>query len=497
MVNPKRVPHLLMVFTMLGLLLAACGSEQSNSVPTITPLAVITTAVATTQAPNTSTVTSILPTQAPNTSKATPIPPTQVATVTPIRPIATAPASTAQPIGGNSFSSLSDWWNVNHDASNTNYNPNEKVLTAANVSSLAKKWIMGTPSTYTLVWNGFVISSNSNGQLQSYEINTGEPAATYVGSNSEPFSTYIASEYLEPFAILSSGLLFLYTKQDKGRCLTSYDLLSGSLVSCVPHQGSDNNSVSQIVQANNLVLTSTFSEEKKDLVGYAFNAQNGQVKWSVKELGKTTPTDSRSANGGLAGDWEDWVVAGNLAILNTPTAIAYDLNSGREVWHKDLPYSDSLGRDIMAANGTVIVSARKSEFYAYDASTGNLKWSKTPDNAGSGRLLATNGTQVFVSTFNNTNMVYSLDLATGKVLWQQPLEALSSAALTNDLLFIAAGNNVYALQATTGKIVHKLDVTSKEEYPIQHLAVAEGHLIVTGFRVARLYEHWVAVYGLK
>jgi len=498
MVNPKRVLHLLMVFTMLGLLLAACGSEQSNAVPTTTPGATIptsattaqatTTSVTTTQPANTSTATPIPPTQPANTSTATPIPPTQPATVTPILPTTTALASTTQPLGGNSFSSLSDWWNEKHDASNTNYNPNEKVLTAANVSSLTKKWTIDTSSRYALVWNGFVISRNPKGLLQSYEIDTGKLAATYAGT-----------EGAESFAILNTGRLLVYINQDKGKCLASYDLLSGNQVSCVSPQGSDNNSVSQIVQANNLVLASTFNKEQKDPVAYAFNAQNGQVKWSVKASGDIP-------FGGYGGDW---LVAGNLAILKSSEAVAYDLNSGREIWRKKL--LTGIGREILAANGTLVAYERGGgvdnlPFTAYDATNGNLKWSKTLDNAGPGRLLASNGTQVFVSTHNETysktdarllsssETAYSLDLATGKLLWQQPLaREASSAVLTNDLLFIGAGNTVSALQATTGKLLYKLDLTEVGDY-ISHLAVAEGHLIVTG-KSGDQYRTFV--YGLK
>ncbi len=497
---------LLIVFIQIGLLLAACG-DTATSVPSTSAVSAATaqpTTAATTAIPATTSV--AVTTSAPVTTSAatTAVPATTVATTPPTTTLApattisvlegsspvnttspsattTAPATpkatvapeiTKSSVGGNSFNDLSDWWNVWHDASNTNYNPNEKILNASNINLVIRKWARDTLSPYALVWNNFVISRNRSGQLQAYEIEAGKPAATYGTSKDGTF------------AILGTGLL--YTTEEDGNFLAAYDLLGGSQAfRTKAAQSSAGSQVSVVVQANSLVLTGTSREGGN---ASAYNGQEGKLKWSAK-------TSEPSYAG------TNWVVAGNLAILNSvPQAIAYDMNTGREVWRKDL--AAGLSRQMLAANNTLVTyktngGVTPAEFNAYDAQTGNLKWSKTFDNTSSGGILASNGSQLFLETNSETSSaVYALELATGKELWRKSFQGLipRAATLTNDLLFFASGSSIYAVQTSDGKTLQKLGVQWVVEYVTQ-IIVSEGQLVITGSDIKNNYTTFVLSLG--
>lgn len=154
----------------------------------------------------------------------------------------------------------------------------------------------------------------------------------------------------------------------------------------------------------------------------------------------------------------DPVVAdGRIFTLDSRAQVVATSTSGATLWARDLtPASDSSndasGGGLAYAGGTVFVSSGFGVVSALDAATGKVKWQQRMDAPGSGAPAAVGGL-VYVISRDNTAWV--MDAATGKVKWrltgtpsQSGVVGASSPAVTDRLVLLpfASGEIVAALR---------------------------------------------------
>ena len=183
---------------------------------------------------------------------------------------------------------------MSHDAGRTRYNDNEKTLTAGNVQNLQPVWQTAMGSQYALVWNGFVITLNADGQFQNFAIKDGTPGAAY-GSK---------TPYAE-FGLWAVGRL--YTVEGQGEFLAAYNAMGGQQIFRQSHNRPGDSLVADgsfgvVTQSDGTVLLGTTNNTNNgaaEATSYSLSGQDGSVKWAVK-----------------TGVGSNWAVTGKVAILN-------------------------------------------------------------------------------------------------------------------------------------------------------------------------------------
>lgn len=166
------------------------------------------------------------------------------------------------------------------------------------------------------------------------------------------------------------------------------------------------------------------------------------------------------ADGRLAGRIV-YVSVGLSAGLTTPGLVeALDAQTGRMQWKAQTVTTSG---EPVVAQGALYVGADDGTVRAFDATTGQSRWSFTRTVGVSAQLgldgyVAVDGGAVFVTS--DGGAIYALDSATGKQRWLYTLPATQSHIYTvpvvaGGLVYVAAGGidgAVYALDAATGKL---------------------------------------------
>jgi eukaryotic-like serine/threonine-protein kinase len=116
--------------------------------------------------------------------------------------------------------------------------------------------------------------------------------------------------------------------------------------------------------------------------------------------------------------------------------------------------------------------------YAFNASTGCLRWTYTTSGPVNGSPAVVNGVVYVVSQFD----VYALDAGTGALLWEFGSGGVGSPTVTNGVVYFGADNgngdtNVYALDAITGVLLWAYTPVAAVQ---SSLAVANGVVYVGG-----------------
>lgn len=500
-----KVGSLALALLMFSLLLASCGSPTpvaavatpgANVLPFagLTPVATAKTTTktnpTTTKATVPPTVTPVIsnlptvtppptlapkPTNTPLPPTATPAPPTATPTATPAPPTATATAvvastaaetalpPTATPIAPpptnlNHYLGLADWWDVAHDAGATAYNGNETTLTASNVSQLKPSWNTVMSSSYAPVWNKQVVIENVGGQFQNFDLTNGNSGATYGVKN--PGAA---------FRVWAAGRIF--TLEDNGQYLASYNISDGKQLFRTTHQGSSdqgiaNGTISTIAQADGTVLIGSNSGGNGPSTDYILNALSGGVNWKIN-----------------TGAQSQWRIGGNVAVLYTVGNLTgYNLQSGRQLWQintkQPMDYIADATRLLEVNTVNSATQPGSVTINSYNISNGQQEWTKKYGGSLQASLLGSNSRQVFVAVTDQssqTTILYALDATNGNEQWKQTVSNVGPAALAGNLLFVATGGKVSVLNTADGSSVTSIDSGQSQ---ISWLAVAEGHLLV-------------------
>lgn len=142
---------------------------------------------------------------------------------------------------------------------------------------------------------------------------------------------------------------------------------------------------------------------------YAFDAQNGTIKWTF-ELNNS-------------GVWTDMISSpayyDSIIYVGSSDQNIYAVNAftGKEVWHYHT--NSTLGffySSPVVTNGTVYIPGYEPKFYALDAKTGGIKWSRDfPRDFQSSPAYYNNS--IFITS--NDGTLYAIDASTGNTIWYQ------------------------------------------------------------------------------
>ena len=154
---------------------------------------------------------------------------------------------------------------------------------------------------------------------------------------------------------------------------------------------------------------------------------------------------------------------------------ALDAVSGEQVWAAGVPYPYGVEFAVTVANGKLYAPGASGEFYAMDASTGEVLWSLDVGMGSESPPTVLNG----VVYLTAVNTAYALDEATGEEIWSYGTEKFPAvdhpAVVSDGVYYFAPDSNLYALDVTTGHM--------RWYYPADDLitdvpVVAEGMVLV-------------------
>lgn len=121
--------------------------------------------------------------------------------------------------------------------------------------------------------------------------------------------------------------------------------------------------------------------------------------------------------------------------------------------------------------------------YAFNASDGSLRWSYTTTGVVDTTAVVANGVVYFGSDdaaqATSAGILYALNTSDGSLLWQftfPELTLLSSPAIANGIVYIAAGGVIYAFNASNGSMLWKFLTDSSLSDFFLAPSVANGFL---------------------
>lgn len=413
------------------------------------------------------------------------------------------------------------WEAFGRDVMGSHHNPDETILTPANVGQLKPKWTFtteGDVSSQPLLINGVLYFGSWDGNEYAVDAKTGAKLWAYdAGQSSRAAAAY------------GEGLLFF---GDVAGILHAVDAKTGALKwkkKIDPHPATM--ATSSPIYHQGRVYIGVSSREEMAVLGkrdyqcctfrgsiVAYDAKTGDEAWRFYVIPDEAKEQGKDKAGvpilGPAGGsvWSTvtldpaskrlYATTGNQytqpAAKNINSILALDLTNGKLLWsyeampRKDIwtmgcrnnPECDDLDFDFGSApvfvkgpgGKKLVVAGQKSGWaYGVDVATGKLVWSTevgTPGKLGGIEFgLASDGERIYAGISNAGNKdkqgwVSALDGATGKVLWKTvaPDGGSNFGPITvsgkgaNRLVWAGSSkNHVYAYNAADGKILWEFD----------------------------------------
>jgi len=403
--------------------------------------------------------------------------------------------------------SSADWPQFRRDDQRTGNNPNQTLITKANVSTLAPKWISDTRGgmfASPIIFNGEVYKADLGGHILELNEATGATAWTFLSVDGAGFISTPA---------YSNGVLYEGTV--KGG-FYAVDAATGALKFQYPSVILNSSFESSALVAGGAVyvgVTNLNEDNNGCIAGDQFVAFSPQSPTIVNSL-TITPPGSIGASvwsspmidpSGYA-----YIATGNTC--SGPKLKAADalLNVGPATMHinwdqqgptdgHDLDY----GATPVYVNGMVVDGSKDGNVYAYIAATGVPVW-KTNAGIASGAVIgspATDGSHIFVPYYvaGAGGAIVALNLD-GSVAWTLPtardqsgIGVLSAPAVSQGMIFVGyaeAGcttgpcNGISALDANTGQVLWRY-ATIHSIYAGP--AIVDGGLFVGEFDGSSVY----------
>ncbi len=368
-----------------------------------------------------------------------------------------------------------DWPQFRRDDQRTGYNPNQSLITKANVATLAPKWISSTPGgvfASPIIFNGELYKADLGGHLLELNEQTGATQWTfYPGQDS-----FIGAP------AYSNGVL--YQGSVKG-AFYAIDAATGALKIKYPFSIPNASFESSPLVAGGAVYegVTNLNEDAKDCItSDQFVAFSPQTATIINALTLTPP----GSNG--ASVWSSpmidpqgyaYLATGNTcagpplqvadAILKVgPVTMKLNWDQQGPVDGHDFDY----GATPVYVNGMVVDGAKDGNVYAYMTATGARAW-KTNAGIANGAIIgspASDGSHIFVpfDSAPSGGAIVALNLD-GSVAWTLPtaldkfgIGVLSAPAVSQGMVFvaytdvnctIAPCNGISALDANTGQVL--------------------------------------------
>lgn len=411
-----------------------------------------------------------------------------------------------------------NWPVFGRDVYGSHYNPDEKILTPANVANLKVKWVfeaLDDISSQIVVVNNVVYFGSWDGREYAVDARTGKKIWEYdCGQSSRSAAAYENGTLY--FGDIAGFLHAVDAKTGAAKWKKRIDSHPATVATSSP------------IVYNGRIYIGVASHEEGAMLRnrnyecctfrgsvVAFDAATGNEIWrwyvipeTAKEIGmdKAGKKKVKGPSGGAV--WSTvsldpaakrvFVTTGNQytgpVAKNANAIVALDLNTGKEVWSyqaiprdiwnfdcRNTPDCDDLDVDFGTApiffkgpgSRRLLGAGQKSGwFYAVDPTSGKLVW-KTEVGPG-GKLggiefgIASDGERAYAAISNvpKQGSVSALDGVTGKILWQTPspdgkanFGPITVTGRGNDRLVWAgsAGGFMRAYDGRTGKILWEYD----------------------------------------
>ena len=235
-------------------------------------------------------------------------------------------------------------------------------------------------------------------------------------------------------------------------------VVAPTVVDGVVYAGSDDNSVYAIdaatgqeiwsyrtggvIRSTPTVAGGTVYVGSGDSHVYALDAGTGNLLWRFN-------TGEPVYYSPVASEGRVYVVAAGETLYGVQ---ALDAQSGATLWAAQVSYPYGKALDVTVANGRVFTPGDSGEFYALDASTGDVAWSFEA-GLGAESPPAVVGGVVYLTAVNSA---YALDEATGEFIWSYGTEMFPAmdrpAVVDGGVYYFAPDSHLYALNTETGHI---------------------------------------------
>jgi len=176
-----------------------------------------------------------------------------------------------------------------------------------------------------------------------------------------------------------------------------------------------------------------FSRQGEDEVMRALDATSGKTIWESKYNATFKPNPAATRTHGTGPKSTPTYADGRLFTLGMSGIVtAFDAATGKQLWQKPAPPVEPLYHTAMSPlvdRGLVIVHVgghSNGALTAFDARTGDVKWSWNGDGPAYGSPIAVDlaGTRQII-TMTQDNLV-SVSAATGDLLWRRPYSVRST-----------------------------------------------------------------------
>jgi outer membrane protein assembly factor BamB len=343
-----------------------------------------------------------------------------------------------------------DWTNFRFDPAHHGVNPNETIISPANVANLTVKWrsnIGGGCFASASVADGKLYTADTgsaDGKLHALDAATGQELWTFP-------SDALRGDHAWTSPPVANGVVYFGVNRPIP-IVYAVNATTGQEI--WHHTGPVANIVSSpALESGRLYVAFT------DGAIRALDATNGQVIWSINH--SAGAVSSPAVGGGRL-----YIAIDNQGLL------ALDANTGSQLWLAPMPGPQWSSPAV--ENGRVFVGSRDDhKLYAFDAATGNTLWTATTNDWVQTSPAVSNGV-VYIG--NNSGNVYAYNAETGGLIWQSPFApgfgGLSSPTVANGVLYIASGiddsgtqfdGKLYALDATTGEVLFSDFVSENDE----------------------------------
>ena len=215
---------------------------------------------------------------------------------------------------------------------------------------------------------------------------------------------------------------------------------------------------------------------------YALDAESGELLWSYD-----------------TGNWVQYspVASGGMVYLGALAdgdyrVHALDAVSGEQAWVAEAPYPFGAEFTVTVAGGKLYTWGEFGEFYALDATAGEMVWSFSAGMGAESPPTVIGG----VVYLTAANTAYVLDESTGELVWSYGTERLPArdfpAVVADNVYYFSPDDHIYALDTATGELLWSYEADKM----INTASVTAEGMVYAGSESGRFYALDAATGGL-
>ncbi len=328
-----------------------------------------------------------------------------------------------------------DWTQYRFDPAHHGVNPNETILSPANVGNLTVKWRAsigggGLASPTTAGDKVYVVRNAANdpgGKLYALDRDTGQELWNFPPDA-------LTGDFSSTTPAVANGIVYFGVNRG-GPVVYAVNAATG--VRIWSHGGP----IAQIISSPTVIDGRVYVAFTDGTIR-ALDAATGQIIWSV--------TQDQGANSSPA------VANGRLYIaIHNRGLLALDAATGATLWlaHISGPQWSLPTVD----NGRVFVGSRDDhKVYAFDAVTGQTLWTATTSDWVHSSPAVANGV-VYIG--NEAGDLHAFNAATGGLIWRRGLShagIFNGPTVATGVVYAAAEDGkLYAVDAATGRVLFR------------------------------------------